>query len=106
VDLSAEGADADVAVSSLPTYAPCFITEIENGFDAWAAVADITFVEVADDGLPFNEGAEGEIRIGAHTLAVWPSPPAGGGRKMPVRLAWSRLQSAWIARPSRAIQTG
>jgi hypothetical protein len=68
VDISAEGADPNVAISSLPTFSPCFITEIENGFDAWAAVADITFTEVPDDGLPFNTGAQGDIRIGAHTF--------------------------------------
>jgi len=68
VDLSAEGADANLALTSLPTYAPCFITEIENAFDAWAAIANISFTEVADDGLPFNTGAAGDIRIGSHTF--------------------------------------
>jgi hypothetical protein len=68
VDNSAEPADSNVAISSLPTFSACFITELENGFDAWAAVADITFQEVVDDGLPFNTGAAGDIRIGAHTF--------------------------------------
>jgi hypothetical protein len=66
VDNSAEGSSPNVAISSLPTFSACFITELENNFDAWAAVADISFVEVADDGLPFNVGASGNIRIGAH----------------------------------------
>lgn len=68
VDISAEGADPNTALSSLPTFAPCFITEIENAFDAWAVIADISFTEVADDGLPFDTGAAGDIRIGAHTF--------------------------------------
>jgi hypothetical protein len=66
---AAEGSDANVALSSLPTYAPCFLTEISNALAAWSAVANIQFVNVADNGLAFNAaGATGDIRIGAHTF--------------------------------------
>jgi hypothetical protein len=61
--------DDNLAITSLPTFSPCFLTEISNAFAAWSAVADIQFVEVADNGLPFNApGATGDIRIGAHSF--------------------------------------
>ncbi|MEQ9408765.1 MAG: matrixin family metalloprotease [Fuerstiella sp.] len=57
---------------------------IAAAFAAWSAVADISFVEVADSGHDWNAaGASGDIRIGAHkfdgaggTLAhgYWPPP--------------------------------
>jgi hypothetical protein len=60
---------------SLPTYQPCFRTEIADAFAAWSAVADIQFVEVPDNGLAFNaQGATGDIRIVAHTF----DGPSGG----------------------------
>jgi hypothetical protein len=69
VDLSAEPAAPNVAIQSLLTFQACFLTEIEDAFDAWSAVADIQFVRVADNGLPFNAaGAAGDIRVGAHTF--------------------------------------
>src|SRR5262245_20417532 len=54
VDLSAEPASPNVAIQSLPTFQACFLTEIADAFDAWSAVADIQFVRIADNGLPFN----------------------------------------------------
>ena len=71
VDLSAETAGlVNTAYTSLPTYSACFDTELTDAFDAWSAVANIDFVEVADNGLPFNAaGATGDIRIGAHPFA-------------------------------------
>lgn len=68
VDNSAEPASPNIAISSLPTFSACFTDEMQNAFDAWAAAADISFVEVTDDGLPFNTGASGDIRIGAHVF--------------------------------------
>jgi len=71
VDITTEsaGAGLNVAITSLPTYASCFDTEIRGAFSAWSAVANIDFVEVADNGLAFNAaGAIGDIRIGAHTF--------------------------------------
>jgi hypothetical protein len=55
-------------------------------FAAWAAVADLTFIEVADDGAAWNDPTtSGDIRIGAHafdgaggTLAHGYYPPANG----------------------------
>lgn len=42
---------------------------IDAAFLAWSAVADITFVKVADDGAAFNAAtASGDIRIGGHTF--------------------------------------
>ena len=69
LSISAEGSDASVAISSLPTYSSCFLSEISNAFGAWSAVANIQFVQVADNGLAFNAaGATGDIRIAAHTF--------------------------------------
>jgi hypothetical protein len=69
VSASAEGASPIVAVTSLATFEPCFLTEIAGAFAAWARVANIRFVEVADSGAPFNApGAAGDIRIGAHAM--------------------------------------
>jgi Matrixin len=66
---AAEGSDANVAISSLPTFSACFLTDISNALAAWSAVANIQFVQVADNGLAFNAaGATGDIRIGAHTF--------------------------------------
>jgi hypothetical protein len=88
VNTGAEGAGPgpNVAISSLPTYAACFFTEIRNAFAAWAAVADIQFQQVADNGVAVNgAGAAGDIRIGAHvfngpsgTLAHGYYPPPNG----------------------------
>jgi hypothetical protein len=46
-----------------------FKTAIKAAFAAWSAVANITFVEVPDNGVAFN-GAEalGDIRIGGHAF--------------------------------------
>jgi hypothetical protein len=69
VDLSADGGGANLAISSLPTYQPCFVTELTNSLAAWSAVANIQFTQVADNGVPFNAGgATGDIRIGAHVF--------------------------------------
>lgn len=70
VDMSAEPATPNVAVPSLPTFQPCFVSEIENAFDVWSAVADIQFTQVADNGAAFDAPAatSGAIRVGAHTF--------------------------------------
>ena len=58
-----------VAISSLPTFSPCFISEIDSAFSAWSAVANIQFLKVADGGQPFNTaGATGDIRIAGHLI--------------------------------------
>ena len=69
VSFQAEGYGDSVAVTSLPGFQPCFITEIQNAFAAWQAVANIQFVQVTDNGVAFNApDAIGDIRIGAHTF--------------------------------------
>jgi hypothetical protein len=48
-----------------------FHDSIAAAFDAWSAVANITFLEVVDGGTPFNSvgtGFIGDIRIGGHTF--------------------------------------
>ena len=58
-----------VAISSLPGFQACYVTEIQNAFAAWEAVANIQFVQVTDNGAAFNgAGAAGDIRIAAHTF--------------------------------------
>jgi hypothetical protein len=43
---------------------------IEQAFDAWASVADITFTEVSDDGMPYNSPTTvaGDIRLGGQAF--------------------------------------
>lgn len=73
--------------TALSAFMPAgFKTQLINAFNAWSAVADITFVEVADGGEAFNApGTSGDIRIGGHaldgaggTLAHGYAPPANG----------------------------
>jgi hypothetical protein len=48
-----------------------FHTAIEAAFDAWSGVADLTFIEVLDDGVDFNAvptTGHGDIRIGGHVF--------------------------------------
>jgi hypothetical protein len=86
VDMSVEGTSPNVAITSLPGFQACFLTEISNAFAAWAAITNIQFAQVADSGMPFNDpGATGDIRIGAHvfdgvssTLAHAFAPPPNG----------------------------
>lgn len=63
-----------------------FLTQIQAAFSAWSAVANIQFVQVADDGAPFNAATtSGAIRLGGHvfdgsggTLAHGFYPPSNG----------------------------
>lgn len=62
---------------------------IEDAFDAWSSVANLSFVRVTDDGTPFNAPYDagqsiGHIRIGAYAIngssgAVGYVPPPNGG---------------------------
>jgi VCBS repeat-containing protein len=77
-----------VAITDLPTYNSCFMTELENAFAAWQAVSNIQFVQIADSNVAVNsdDGYFAHIRIGAHAIdgasavlahAYFP-PPNGG----------------------------
>lgn len=62
---------SSVALSSFMTFD--YKTQIEAAFDAWSAVANITFQEVADSGAAFNSfdfplGSQPNIRIGAFPM--------------------------------------
>lgn len=75
-------------ISSLASFLPAgFDTQIRAAFDAWSAVANLTFVFVpADNGVAFNgAGTNADIRIGGHafdgpsgTLAHGFFPPNNG----------------------------
>lgn len=54
----------------LSTFMPAgFKAQIVNAFNAWSAIANIQFVEVADNNVAFNAvGALGDIRIGGENL--------------------------------------
>jgi hypothetical protein len=63
-----------------------FHAAVTAAFAAWSSVANITFVEVADDGAAFNAATtSGDIRLGGHafdgpggTLAHGFFPPVNG----------------------------
>ena len=91
-----------VAFSSLPTYSACFVTEITNAFAAWSAIANVQFVQVADNDALFNAaGAAGDIRIAGHVFdgpssvlahAYYPPPngtSAAGDMHFDVAENWS-----------------
>jgi hypothetical protein len=74
-------------VTDLSAFMPAgYLTPLQSAFAAWSAVANVTFLQVADDGAPFNAAtASGDIRIGGHvfdgpsgTLAHGFFPPANG----------------------------
>jgi hypothetical protein len=85
--VSTGGEVADPTFTPLSAFMPVgFKAAIEAAFAAWSAVANITFIEVADSGHAFNAaGATGDIRIGGHsfdgaggTLAHGYFPPTNG----------------------------
>jgi hypothetical protein len=61
---------AGCTITALADFMPAgFKPAIEAAFAAWSAVANITFVEVLDNGFAFNAaGAVGDIRLGGHAF--------------------------------------
>jgi hypothetical protein len=45
-----------------------FMTPLQAAFNAWSAVAGLTFVQVADDGAAMGAASVSDIRIGAHAI--------------------------------------
>lgn len=89
--------------SSLDSFMPVgFQQEIKKAFNAWSSVANLTFIEVADDGVNFNTmTTSGDIRIGGETMdgpsgvlahAFYPDPhwyfSAGGDLHFDTSEAW------------------
>ncbi len=54
--------------SAFSSFLPAgFESAVDAAFDAWSAVADITFVEIADSGAALDApGATGDLRLGGH----------------------------------------
>lgn len=67
VDCSADGGGV---CSSFASFMPVgFEAAVNAAFAAWAAVADLTFMQIADGGEAFNApGTSGDIRLGGHTF--------------------------------------
>ena len=63
----AEGSDSG-KIRALEHFMPeGYLAEIQSAFDAWAAVANLTFEKVTDWGEPFNAPQlSGDIRLGGH----------------------------------------
>ena len=57
-------------ITSLADFMPAgFLTQIQNAFTAWSAVANINFVQIADDGAAFDAAtSSGDIRLGGHVF--------------------------------------
>ena len=57
-------------ITSLADFMPSgYMNAVTNAFAAWSAVADITFIKVADDGAAYNATtASGDIRLGGQTI--------------------------------------
>jgi Matrixin/PEP-CTERM motif len=64
---AAEGA---CTISALADFMPGgYLNELNAAFASWSSVADLTFVQVPDDGAPFNgPTASGDLRIGGHVF--------------------------------------
>jgi hypothetical protein len=61
---------AGCTITSFADFMPAgYLGAVTSAFAAWSAVADLTFVMVADDGAAFNAATtSGDIRIGGHTF--------------------------------------
>ena len=79
---------AGCRITALDAFMPSgYLSEIQRAFAAWSAVANLTFVQVADDGAAYSTATtSGDIRIGGHymdgayrTLAHAYYPPVNFG---------------------------
>ena len=75
------------SITALSSFMPVgFLTSIQAAFSAWSTVANITFMQIADDGAAFDAATTGgDIRLGGHvfdggggTLAHGFVPPVNG----------------------------
>lgn len=69
--VSCAAESAGCLISSFASFMPPgFGAQVQNAFDAWSAVANLTFVFVAaDNGVPFDAaGTNADIRIGGHAF--------------------------------------
>lgn len=85
---SCAGEFAGCSVTALAGFMPVgYLTQIQNAFSAWSAAANISFLEVADDGAAVGAPtSSGNIRLGGHVfdgvggiLAHGFYPPVNGG---------------------------
>lgn len=69
-DVNCLGVGSSCRTTALDAFLPgSFLGEIQQAFSAWSAVANINFVQVADDGAAFNAPtASGDIRIGGYAM--------------------------------------
>jgi Matrixin len=67
---SCEAIFSGCTVKSLADFMPtAFLSEIRKAFDSWSAIANIKFLEVADDGAAFDRPTNsGDIRLGGRTI--------------------------------------
>ncbi|WP_291993420.1 matrixin family metalloprotease [Candidatus Accumulibacter sp. ACC003] len=58
---------AGCTIKALADFMPAgYLGAINAALAAWSSVANLTFNQVVDDGLPFNQGTSGELRFGGH----------------------------------------
>jgi hypothetical protein len=83
-----EGSNGNFTNTYLGNFLPTgWEAVVASAFQSWAGLANLTFIEVSDDGNPFNSiTTSGDIRLGGHafdgpsgTLAHGYYPPYDGG---------------------------
>ncbi len=71
--LSCQAEFVGCVTASLASFMPsAYLGEIQAAFNAWSAVANISFVQVVDNGQPFFAagGTMGDIRLAGHSFAA------------------------------------